>query len=151
MDKYKKKDEEKRERNSRLRNDLLKMTHSYDALKEKFKHFEEHDELRFKEIYDIKSKEGRELALKVVLAYRAIKMQQLGQDNIPNDNNEGFSIDKLQKDQEIEEDEKSSKKKTLEEKKKANFKHNIILDKISIPRVKQVFECIIDEIPNENS
>ena len=26
---------EKRERNSRLRNDLLKMTHSYDALKEK--------------------------------------------------------------------------------------------------------------------
>ena len=60
-------------------------------------------------------------------------------------------MDKLQKDQEIEEDEKSSKKKTLEEKKKANFKHNIILDKISIPRVKQVFECIIDEIPNENS
>ena len=50
----------------------------------------------------------------------------------------------------IEDDEKSSKKKTLVEKKKANFKHNI-LDKISIPRVKQVFECIIDEIPNENS
>lgn len=144
MDKYKKKDEEKRERNSRLRNDLLKMTHSYDALKEKFQHFEKHDELRFKEIYDMKSKEARELALKVVLADRTIKTQQLGRDNIPNDNNEGFSLDELQKDQEIEEDEKSLKKKTLEEKKKANFKHNI-LDKISIPRVKQVFECIIDE------
>ena len=41
------------------------MTHSYDALKEKFQHFEKHDELRFKEIYDMKSKEARELALKV--------------------------------------------------------------------------------------
>ena len=144
MEKYRKKDEEKRERNSRLRNDLLKMTHSYDALKEKFQHFEKHDELRFKEIYDMKSKEARELALKVVLADRTIKTQQLGRDNIPNDNNEGFTLDELQKDQEIDEDENTLKKKSLEEKKKANFKHNI-LDKISIPRVKQVFECIIDE------
>ncbi len=144
MDKYKKKDEEKRERNSRLRNDLLKMTHSYDALKEKFQHFEKHDELRFKEIYDMKSKEARELALKVVLADRTIKTQQLGRDNIPNDNNEGFSLDELQKDQEIDDNDSNLKKKSLEEKKNANFKHNI-LDKISIPRVKQVFECIIDE------
>ena len=145
MDKYRKKDEEKRERNSRLRNDLLKMTHSYDALKEKFQHFEKHDELRFKEIYDMKSKQARELALKVVLADRTIKTQQLGRDNIPNDNNEGFSLDELQKDQEIEDDESNlKKKKNLEAKNNANFKHNI-LDKISIPRVKQVFECIIDE------
>jgi len=144
MDKYRKKDEEKRERNSRLRNDLLKMTHSYDALKEKFQHFEKHDELRFKEIYDMKSKEARELALKVVLADRTIKTQQLGRDNIPNDNNEGFSLDELQKDQEIDEDEKNFKKNNLEAKKNVNFKQNI-LDKISIPRVKQVFECIIDE------
>ena len=28
LDKYRKKDEEKREKNSKLRNDLLKMTHS---------------------------------------------------------------------------------------------------------------------------
>ena len=145
MEKYRKKDEEKRERNSRLRNDLLKMTHSYDALKEKFQHFEKHDELRFKEIYDMKSKQARELALKVVLADRTIKTQQLGRDNIPNDNNEGFSLDELQKDQEIEDDESNlKKKKNLEAKNNANFKHNI-LDKISIPRVKQVFECIIDE------
>ena len=106
MDEYRKKDEEKRERNSRLRNDLLKMTHSYDALKEKFQHFEKHDELRFKEIYDMKSKHARELALKVVLADRTIKTQQLGRDNIPNDNNEGFSLDELQKDQEIDEEDK---------------------------------------------
>jgi len=92
----------------------------------------------------MKSKEARELALKIILADRTIKTQQLGRDNIPNDNNEGFTLDELQKDQEIEEDENTLKKKSLEEKKKANFNHNI-LDKISIPRVKQAFECIIDE------
>ena len=101
-----------------LRNDLLKMTHSYDALKEKFQHFEKHDELRFKEIYDMKSKEARELALKVVLADRTIKTQQLGRDNIPNDNNEGFTLDELQKDQEIDEDENQFKKKKFRRKKK---------------------------------
>ena len=144
LDKYRKKDEEKREKNSKLRNDLLKMTHSYDALKEKFQHFEKHDELRFKEIYDMKNKEARELALKVVLADRTIKTQQLGRDTIPNDVNEGFTLDELQKDQEIDEDENNLKNKNIEEQKYANFKHNI-LDKISIPRVRKVFECIIDE------
>ena len=141
---YEKKDKEKREYNSKLRNELLKMTNSYDALKEKFQHFEKHDELRFKEIYDMKSKEAKELALKVVLADRTIKTQQLGMENIPNDNNEGFSLDELQKDQEIEDNEATAKKKSLEEKQKANFKYNI-LDKISIPRVKQVFQYIIEE------
>ena len=36
------------------------------------------------------------------------------------------------------------KNKNIEEQKNANFKHNI-LDKISIPRVRKVFECIIEE------
>ena len=143
LEKYRKKDEEKREKNSKLRNDLLKMTHSYDALKEKFQHFEKHDELRFKEIYDMKNKEARELALKVVLADRTIKTQQLGRDTIPNDVNEGFTLDELQKEQELEEED-NVKNKNIEEQNNANFKHNI-LDKISIPRVRKVFECIIDE------
>ena len=143
LEKYRKKDEEKREKNSKLRNDLLKMTHSYDALKEKFQHFEKHDELRFKEIYDMKNKEARELALKVVLADRTIKTQQLGRDTIPNDVNEGFTLDELQKDQELEEED-NVKSKNIEEQNNANFKHNI-LDKISIPRVRKVFECIIEE------
>ena len=143
LNKYAQKDQEKREKNSKLRNDLLKMTQSYDALKEKFQHFEKHDELRFKEIYDMKNKEARELALKVVLADRTIKSQQLGRDTIPNDVNEGFTLDELQKDQEIEEDD-NIKNKNIEEQKNANFKHNI-LDKISIPRVRKVFECIIEE------
>ena len=72
----------------------------------------------------MKSKEARELALKVVLADRTIKTQQLGRDNIPNDNNEGFSLDELQKDQVIDDNDSNLKKKSLEEKKNANF--NII-------------------------
>ena len=142
---YKKNDLQKRLKNSQLRIELLKMTESYDALKEKFQHFEKHDELVFKEIYEMKSKEAKELALKVILADRTIKTQQLGMENIPNDNNKGFSLDELQRDQELEETEENQNKQVNEaEKKRNNFKNNI-LDKISIPRVKQVFIYIIEE------
>ena len=145
MEIYKKNDYQKRVKNNQLRNELLKMTESYDALKEKFQHFEKHDELTFKEIYDMKSKEAKELALKVVLADRTIKTQQLGMENFSNDNNKGFSLDELQKDEEIDEDENlNNNNNQNEEKIKKTFKQNI-LDKISIPRVKQVFEYIIDE------
>ena len=142
---YKKNDLQKRLKNSQLRIELLKMTESYDALKLKFQHFEKHDELVFKEIYEMKSKEAKELALKVILADRTIKTQQLGMENIPNDNNKGFSLDELQRDQELEETEENQNKQVNEaEKKRNNFKNNI-LDKISIPRVKQVFIYIIEE------
>ena len=93
----------------------------------------------------MKSKEAKELALKVILADRTIKTQQLGMENIPNDNNKGFSLDELQRDQELEETEENQNKQVNEaEKKRNNFKNNI-LDKISIPRVKQVFIYIIEE------
>ena len=52
---YRKSDLQKRIKNSQLKTELLKMTESYDSLKEKFQHFEKHDELRFKEIYDMKN------------------------------------------------------------------------------------------------
>ena len=139
---YRKSDLQKRIKNSQLKTELLKMTESYDSLKEKFQHFEKHDELRFKEIYDMKSKEAKELALKVVLADRTIKTQQLGMESIPNDNNKGFTLDELQKDQELEENDTVTKVNKAQM--KNNFKQNI-LDKISIPRVKQVFGDIIQE------
>lgn len=139
---YRKSDLQKRIKNSQLKTELLKMTESYDSLKEKFQHFEKHDELRFKEIYDMKSKEAKELALKVVLADRTIKTQQLGMESIPNDNNKGFTLDELQKDQELEENDTVTKVNKAQM--KNNFKQNI-LDKISIPRVKQVFGYIIEE------
>jgi hypothetical protein len=120
------------------------MTESYDSLKEKFKHFEKHDELRFKEIYDMKSKSIKELALKVILADRTIKTQQLGMENIPNDNPEGFTLDELQKDQEFDENETAAAKEKDTKQMKNKFMQNI-MDKISIPRVKQVFAYIIQE------
>ena len=140
---YRKNDLQKRIINSQLKTELVKMTESYDSLKEKFQHFEKHDELRFKEIYDMKSKSIKELALKVILADRTIKTQQLGMENIPNDNPEGFTLDELQKDQEFEENETDAKDKDTEQIKR-KFIQNI-MDKISIPRVKQVFGYIIQE------
>ena len=140
---YRKNDLQKRIINSQLKTELVKMTESYDSLKEKFQHFEKHDELRFKEIYDMKSKSIKELALKVILADRTIKTQQLGMENIPNDNPEGFTLDELQKDQEFEENETDGKDKDTEQIKR-KFIQNI-MDKISIPRVKQVFGYIIQE------
>ena len=88
------------------------MTDSYDKLKEKFQHFEKYDELKFKFIYDMKSKEAKELALKVALADRTIKNQQLGIEVIINDNPDGFSLEQLQKEQDIDggEDNISNKK-----------------------------------------
>lgn len=139
---YRKNDLQKRIKNSQLKTELLKMTESFDSLKEKFQHFEKHDELRFKEIYEMKSKEAKELALKVVLADRTIKTQQLGMENIPNDNNKGFTLEELQKDQELEDNDTANKINKAQI--KNNFKQNI-LDKISIPRVKQVFAYIIEE------
>ena len=141
---YRKNDLQKRIKNSQLKTELLKMTESYDSLKEKFKHFEKHDELRFKEIYDMKSKSIKELALKVILADRTIKTQQLGMENIPNDNPEGFTLDELQKDQEFDENETATAKDKDTEQMKNKFIQNI-MDKISIPRVKQVFAYIIQE------
>ena len=66
-------------------------------------------------------------------------------ENFTNDNNKGFSLDELQKDEEIDEEENlNNNNNQNEEKIKKTFKQNI-LDKISIPRVKQVFEYIIEE------
>ena len=69
------------------------------------------------------------------MADRTIKTQQLGRDSIPNDVNEGFTLDELQKEQELEEED-NEKNKNLEEQNNANFKHNI-LDKISIQELEK--------------
>mgnify|MGYP003298547308 CR=1 FL=1 len=43
---YRTNDEQKRIKNYQLKTELLKMTESYETLKDKFKHFEKHDELK---------------------------------------------------------------------------------------------------------
>lgn len=139
---YRNNDEQRRIKNFELKKELLKMTESYETLKDKFKHFEKHDELKFKEIYEMKSKEAKELALKVVLADRTIKTQQLGMENLINEKTNGFTYEELQKEQ-VNENNLPKKKKTPEEERN-EFEKNI-MEKISIPRVKQVFNYIIQE------
>lgn len=139
---YKDKDLEDRIKNAQLKEELMKMTDSYDKLKEKFQHFEKYDDLRFKDIYDMKSKEAKDLALKVALADRTIKTQQLGMEILNNDNPEGFSLEELQKEQDIEEDNDDDKAKVNQE--ELNFRQNI-LSRIPMERVNQVFTYIIQE------
>ena len=139
---YRDKDHENRVKNHQLKDELSRMTDSYDKLKEKFQHFEKYDELRFKYIYDMKSKEAKELALKVALADRTIKNQQLGIEIITNDNPDGFSLEQLQKEQDIG-DENLNKKEVTEEE-KLNPKQSI-LSGIPTERIKQVFTYIVME------
>ena len=143
MKTYKEKDLENRIKNSQLKEELMKMTESYDALKEKFQHFEKYDDLRFKDIYDMKSKEAKELALKVALAERTIKTQQLGMEIINNDNPEGFSLEELQKEQDLEGEESIDEKSNVSEEKKTSLQN--ALDKLPHERIKQVFGFIIQE------
>ena len=118
------------------------------------KYFEKYDELKFKFIYDMKSKEAKELALKVALADRTIKNQQLGIEVITNDNPDGFSLEQLQKEQDMDGgDENISDKKEEKnpnnpnapnEEEKQNVKQTI-LSGIPTLRIRQVFMYIITE------
>jgi hypothetical protein len=138
---YKEKDLENRIKNAQLKEELMKMADSYEKLKEKFQHFEKYDDLRFKDIYDMKSKEAKELALKVALAERTIRTQQLGMEILNNENSEGFSLEELQREQDIEEVSVDEKDKVNDE----EVKMKNILNSIPSERVKQVFTYIIQE------
>ncbi len=140
--KYKSDDEKRRQKNAKLKEELYKMTESYETLKEKFKHFEKHDEVKFKEIYEMKKEDIKELALKVLLADKTIKTQQLGMENFANEETKGFTYEELIKDQ-AQESNVQKKKKTPEEE-RADFERSIV-EKIEIPKVKGVFELIIRE------
>jgi hypothetical protein len=127
--------------NHLLKEELVKMTDSYDQLKLKFQHFEKYDNLRFKDIYDMKSKEARELALKVAFAERTIRTQQLGLELTSNDN-QGFTLEELQKEHDI--DEENIEEQVNPEDDEETFRKNI-LSRIPMERVKQVFKYIIQE------
>ena len=153
---YVDKDHENRIKNNQLKDDLSRMTDSYDKLKEKFQHFEKYDELKFKFIYDMKSKEAKELALKVALADRTIKNQQLGIEVITNDNPDGFSLEQLQKEQDMGEgdDNISNKKDSSSNNNDKNTNNNeeekqqvkqTVLSGIPTLRIRQVFMYIITE------
>lgn len=140
---YTEKDLENRVKNLQLKEELMKMTDAYDKLKEKFQHFEKYDDLRFKDIFNMKSSETRELALKVALADRTIKAQQLGMEILNNNNTDGFTLEDLQKKETLFEEGSTDIKENHYED-DVNFRQNI-LTRIPSERVKQVFMFIIEE------
>jgi hypothetical protein len=88
----------------------------------------------------MKSKEARDLALKVGFAERTIRTQQLGLEDLKITEPDGFTLEQLQKEQDIQEENKEENVEDNE----ANFRQNI-LARIPIDRVKQVFNYIILE------
>ena len=140
---YTEKDLENRIKNLQLKEELMKMTDAYDKLKEKFQHFEKYDDLRFKDIFNMKSKETRELALNVALADRTIRAQQLGMQILNNNHTEGFTLEELQKKETLfEEAAVEENEKNMEE--DVNFRQNI-LTRVRTDQIKQVFMFIIEE------
>jgi hypothetical protein len=139
---YKDKDLENRIENNILKDELMKMTDSFEKLKEKFQHFEKYDDFRFQDIYDMKKKEAKELAIKVAMAERTIMTQQLGMEYKEPENPEGFSLAELQKEQENE-DANFEEKDSLPHSDDNRTKN--MLGAISSERVRQVFSYIISE------
>jgi len=140
---YTEKDLENRVKNLQLKEELMKMTDAYDKLKEKFQHFEKYDDLRFKDVFNMKSKETREIALKVALADRTIKAQQLGMEILNNNNSGGFTLEDLQNNEVLFE-EGASEEKTKNFENDIYFRQNI-MTRIPSERVKQIFLFIIEE------
>ena len=136
-------DNKLRSENMALKIDFIKMTDSFDDLKKKFKHFKSFDEERFMQIYNMNFIESRELAKKVLYADRTIKNQQLGVEFPPNDSNEGFNLEDLQRDDLIE-DERAILV-TKKNKKENNSLDRNNLQSLVINDVKKVFELIIQE------
>ena len=142
---YKTVDDTLRSENISLKLDFIKTTESFDDLKKKFRHFETYDEERFMKIYNMNFIESKNIAIKVLLADRTIKSQQLGIEALNNDPLEGFTLKELQ-DAMQEEEEGLTKLKPTKQVKKldSNFK-NHFLSKIPFDRVKEVFSLIVQE------
>lgn len=146
MEMYKNVDDAKRSENIALKLDFIRTTESFDDLKKKFRHFEIYDEEQFIKIYKMNFAESRNIAIKLLLADRTIRSQQLGID-VFDVNQEGFTLDDLQNMQ-VDSEESSVSKKSkgdgTKNKNDSNFKAHI-LSKIPFDRVKEVFSLIIQE------
>lgn len=146
LETYKNIDESLRSENIALKLDFIKTTESFDDLKKKFRHFESYDEERFMKIYNMNFQECKNVAIKVLLADRTIRSQQLGMDLFLEEVQEGFTLEELQNAINEEEDNSLKKLKPAKVKKgnENNFKNNF-LAKVPFDRVKDVFKLIIQE------
>jgi hypothetical protein len=126
--------------------DFIKTTESFDDLKKKFRHFETYDEERFMKIYNMNFQESKNIAIKVLLADRTIKSQQLGLEELLYENKDGFTLEELQNALDEEDDDSLTKLRSENKKKKVDkdFKSHFI-KKVPFEKLKEVFNFIIKE------
>lgn len=121
-----------------------KMTESFNDLKKRFKHFESYDDKQIQEIYKMKYKEAQELAIKVIYARTTINSQQLGLQNDEKENQEGVTLEFLQKDIDSNKTVEEEKKNENTEQNNGNDIHSI-LAKLPTERIKMAFKFILEE------
>lgn len=80
MSRYKTFDAEYKQKNSELTEDYKKLTKQFKDLQEKFHHFEQADERKFREVWEMNEQEVNGLISKVRKADRLLHEQQLGHD-----------------------------------------------------------------------
>lgn len=80
IDRYRKLDNEYKEKNTQLTAEYKRLTRQFKDLQEKFQHFEQADERKWREVWEMNEQEARALISKIQDADRILHEQQLGLD-----------------------------------------------------------------------
>lgn len=83
MSRYNSLDQKYKHQNSELTEEYKRLTRQFKDLQEKFQHFEQADEKKFREVWEMNEQEVRGLMTKVLEADRLLHEQQLGHEWLP--------------------------------------------------------------------
>merc|ERR1719440_2239347 len=83
MSRYSKLDQKYKTENTELTEEYKRLTRQFKDLQEKFHHFEQADEKKFREVWEMNEQEVRGLMTKVLEADRLLHEQQLGHEWLP--------------------------------------------------------------------
>merc|ERR1719161_2361689 len=83
MSRYSKLDQKYKQENTELTEEYKRLTKQFKDLQEKFHHFEQADEKKFREVWEMNEGEVRQLITKVLEADRLLHEQQLGHEWLP--------------------------------------------------------------------
>eukprot|EP00933_Yihiella_yeosuensis_P039320 TRINITY_DN3329_c0_g4_i2.p1 TRINITY_DN3329_c0_g4~~TRINITY_DN3329_c0_g4_i2.p1 ORF type:complete len:667 (-),score=185.13 TRINITY_DN3329_c0_g4_i2:153-2153(-) len=83
MSRYNTLDQKYKHQNTELTEEYKRLTRQFKDLQEKFQHFEEADEKKFREVWEMNEQEVRGLMTKVLEADRLLHEQQLGHEWLP--------------------------------------------------------------------
>lgn len=83
MSRYQMLDQKYKHQNAELTEEYKRLTRQFKDLQEKFQHFEEADEKKFREVWEMNEQEVRGLMAKVLQADQLIHEQQLGHEWLP--------------------------------------------------------------------